>query len=161
MFTVRASLATDAEPVELIMTSCTSELRAVYAPKPRTAIAPVSHSSPGLRVVAVDHTNTVVGVAEYLAHPLTLYVQGIAVAPAHRRRGVAGILLDHITTLTVDMRLPSVQVATIKETGNVEIFKRLGFAVVEERTSERFLGQHGQPVTEVTLKRSVAFQLFI
>lgn len=60
-----------------------------------------------------------------------------------------------IWMLIDNLGLPSLQVATIKETGNVEVFKRLGFAVIEERISERFLGQHGQPVTEVTLKRNL------
>jgi len=86
---------------------------------------------------------------------LALYVQGIAVAPTHRRRGVAGILLDYIATIAVDMGLPALSVATIKETGNVEVFRRLGFIVIEEQASERFLGIHGQPVTEVTLRRNV------
>lgn len=156
MVAVRAFIATDAESVQLIMTSCTSELRAIYAPKPQAEIVSADHSSPNSRVVAVDHADTVIGVAECIAHPLALYVQGIAVAPTHRRRGVARALLCYIATLAVDLGLPSLQVATIKETGNVEVFKRLGFAVIEERTSERFLGQHGQPVTEVTLKCHVA-----
>ena len=157
MVAIRAFIATDAESVQLIMTSCTSELRAVYAPKPQAEIVSANNSSPNSRVVAVDHVDTVIGVAECIAHPFALYVQGIAVAPTHRRRGVASALLGYIATLAVDLGLPALQVATIKETGNVEVFKRLGFAVIEERTSERFLGQHGQPVTEVTLKRHVAW----
>lgn len=57
--------------------------------------------------------------------------------------------------LAVDKGYAALEVATIKETGNVEIFKHLGFSVIEERISERFLGSHGQSVTEVTLKRYV------
>ena len=156
MISVRTFVATDAESVQDIMSSCTGELRAVYAPKPQAVIASVNHESPGSRVVAVDRTGLLVGVAEYFARPLALYVQGVAVAPMHRRRGAAGALLAHIATLAIDLSLPALQVATIKETGNVEVFKRLGFSVIEEQTSERFLGQQGQPVTEVTLERYVA-----
>jgi len=156
MLVVRAFRPADAESVEFIMASSTRELRAVYSPKPRAEMASVDHSSSSTRVVALDRTDTVVGVAECIARPLALYVQGVAVASTHRRRGVAGALLGHLATLAVDMGLPVVQVATIKETGNVEVFKRLGFEVIEERISERFLGLHGQHVTEVTLKRHVA-----
>lgn len=156
MIAIRAFSANDAESVELIVTSCTRELRTIYAPKPRTEGVPPNHSSSGSRVVAVDHTDTLVGVAEWLAHPEALYVQGIAVAPMQRRRGVAASLLDHLAALAATMGLPALQVATIKETGNVEIFHRLGFAVIEERTSERYLGRLGQPVIEVTLKRHLA-----
>jgi len=156
MLVVRAFRPADAESVEFIMASATRELRAVYAPVPLTDIAPVKHSSSSTRVVALDRTDTVVGVAECIVCPLALYVQGVAVASTHRRCGVAGALLGHLAMLAVDMGLPVVQVATIKETGNVEVFQRLGFEVIEERISERFLGLHGQPVTEVTLKRQVA-----
>lgn len=155
MIAVRAYVTTDAESVQLIMASCTRQLRAVYVPIQHVEIASDNHSSPNLRVVAVDCTDTVVGVAECISHPSALYAQGIAVDPMHRRLGVARALLDHIAKLAVDMGHTVVEVATIKETGNVEIFTSLGFAVIEERTSERFLGQHGQPVTEVTLNRYV------
>jgi len=155
MVTVRDFIATDAEPVQLIMTMCTSELRAVYVPKPQPKAVLANHSLPNSRVVAVDNTDTVVGVAECITHPSALYIQSIAVAPTYRRCGVAGALLSYIATLAVDLGFPVLSVATIKETGNVEIFKRLGFAVAEERVSERFLGTHGQPVTEVGLKRNL------
>jgi len=156
MINVRDFIATtDTESVQLIMASCTSELRAVYALKPQSEAVLAHHSLPNSRVVAVDNTGTLVGVAECIPHQLALYVQGIAVAPTHRRRGVAGILLDYIATIAVDMGLPALSVATIKETGNVEVFRRLGFTVIEEQASERFLGIHGQPVTEVTLRRNV------
>lgn len=155
MFAVRAYITTDAESVQIIMASCTGELREIYAPIPQAEIVSANHSSPNSRVVAVDHTETVVGVAECIVRPTALYVQGVAVAPTHRRRGVATALLGYIAKLAIDLGLPALQVATIKETGNVEVFKRLGFTVIEEQISERFRGKHGPPVTEVALKRSV------
>lgn len=153
MIAVRAFVTSDAEPVQNIIASCTFELRAFYVPKPE--IVSASYASVTSRVVAVDNTDTVIGVAECIDHLLALYVQGVAVAPTHRRLGVASAILNYMTKLAVDKGYTALEVATIKETGNVEIFKRLGFAVFEERTSERFLGQHGQSVTEVTLKRYV------
>lgn len=152
---VRAFLANDTEPVNLIMASCTRELRMVYATKPNTEnlFQSQSHSS---RIVAVDHTKTVVGVAECVVRASALYVQGIAVAPTHRRRGVATDLLAHSTSLAADAGLHALEIATIKETGNVEIFCRLGFLVIDERVSERFWSHDERPVTEVTLRRHVA-----
>jgi N-acetylglutamate synthase-like GNAT family acetyltransferase len=156
MVTVRTFAATDAEPVQLIMRSCTGELRTVYVPKLQPKIASGNDAPAILRIVAVDQADTVVGVAECIARPTVLYVQGVAVDPAHRRRGVAGALLAHIVMRALEMGLPVLQLATIKEAGNVDVFKRLGFSVVEEQKSERFLGQHGQPIFEVTLERYVS-----
>ena len=108
--------------------------------------------------MAVDDADTVIGVAEYITQEVDLYVQGVAVLPTHRRRGVARTLLGHITTLAIDFGLPALSVVTIKETGNLEIFESLGFIVVEERTSDRFVGIQGQPVTEVVLRRNEVIQ---
>ena len=156
MITVRSFLPIDVESVDLIMKSSTQELRAVYTPKPKAVTAPVNHSSSSARVVALDNAEMVVGVAECIVCSSALYVQGVAVASTHRRRGVASALLEHIAKIAVENSLPVVQLATIKETGNVEIFKHLGFNVIEERISERFLGLHGQPVTEVSLQFQIA-----
>lgn len=152
---VRAFLTTDTEPVNIIMASCTRELRKVYTPKPNAenVSQSQSHSS---RIVAVEHTEAIVGVAECIGRASALYVQGIAVAPSHRRCGVATDLLDFCTTLAADAGLPALEITTIKETGNVEIFLRLGFLVIAERTSERFWSRDERPVTEVTLTRHVA-----
>lgn len=155
MATVRSFTESDAELVRLLMTACTHELREVYSPKSNNPADPVSRPSLSSRVVAVDCTGTVVGVAEYIQHPSVLYVQGLAVAPTHQRSGVASDLLTHIAWLALDKGLCEVKLATIKETGNVEIFCRLGFAATGEKILERFLGQNGEPVTEVTLKRHV------
>ena len=82
-----------------------------------------------------------------------IYVQGIAVAISHRQCGVAKAICNHIEMLAVGLHLPALQVKIIQEMGNVEIFKLLGFHVIEERTSNRFVGLQGQPVAEVTLER--------
>jgi ribosomal protein S18 acetylase RimI-like enzyme len=156
MIIVRPFVESDAEFVNLIVASCTRELRTVYCPRPLNNASAVASSHSLARVVAVDHTGTVVGIAEYIERPSAIYVQGIAVAPTHRRSGIAGDLLEHIKSLAAHRGLPDLELATIKETGNVEIFRRLGFTVSEERISERFQGRDGMPVTEVILKRQVA-----
>jgi ribosomal protein S18 acetylase RimI-like enzyme len=153
MIIVRPFVESDAEFVNLIVASCTRELRTVYCSRPLSNASAVASSYSLARVVAVDHTGTVVGIAECIERPSVIYVQGIAVAPTHRRSGIAGDLLEHIKSLAAHRGLPDLELATIKETGNVEIFRRLGFTVSEERVSERFQGSDGMPVTEVTLKR--------
>jgi ribosomal protein S18 acetylase RimI-like enzyme len=156
MIAVRAYRPTDAEPVEQIVTECTRELRAVYRPEFQ-APATLSNPSPATnRVVALIGTSTIVGVAEFVTRPSVLYAQGVAVVSGYRRRGIANALLTHIAAVATDMGIPTIEVATIKETGNVAVFIRLGFHLVAERPSERFLGSNGQLVTEVTLQRHVA-----
>jgi N-acetylglutamate synthase-like GNAT family acetyltransferase len=108
------------------------------------------------RVVALDIHHAVVGVAEYIVDSTAVYVQGIAVPASHRRCGVAAALLKHIKMIAAGMQILALKVKTIRKTGNVAIFRRLGFHMIDERVSERFIGPHGQAVFEVTLERAVA-----
>jgi len=154
MIAIRTYSPTDAEQVALIMQSATRELRAIYVPKPADKTELREQSISAKRIVAVDNSGTVVGVAEFIIRTSEVYAQGIAVAASHRRHRVATALLSHIAALAAELSIPEIQVTTIKETGNVKIFKRMGFNMIEERTSERFLGLNEQPVTEVTLRLS-------
>ena len=156
MITVRHFQASDEEAANAIMTSATGELRTTYKPKP-IANALNSDRPPSIaKVVALIDECTIAGVAEFLAHESFLYVQGIAVAPANRRLGIARALLEHIEGIAAGMQLSVLRLKTIKEAGNAETFRRLGFHMIEERISERFIGLQGKAVTEMTLSRSVA-----
>ena len=41
---------------------------------------------------------------------------------------------------------------TIRETGNVPVFEKMGFAVCDERPSTQFVGATGQSVSAVIMK---------
>jgi len=153
MFFIRPSQAIDDESVNILTASTTCELRAVYAPKHQPAAT--NPATLTTRIVVLDHEHTIVGVAEYFALPSALYAQGIAVAATHRRRGIATALLNHIENIARKMHLPAVQIKTILETGNAAKFHQMGFQVMDERVSERFIGLQGQPVTEVKMQRYV------
>lgn len=155
MSTVRPFTAGDTRAADLIMASCTRELRQVYGPRPDAA-APAPEAAYSSRLVAVDEAGIVIGIAECIGRSTALYVQGIAVAPARRRRGVAGELLAYGALLAAATGSPALELATIKETGNVEIFCRLGFRVVGECLSQRYWSREKRPVTEVTLRRLLA-----
>jgi hypothetical protein len=44
------------------------------------------------------------------------------------------------------------RISTIRETGNVLIFKKLGFEVVAENPDKLFVGIHGEAVTDVEME---------
>lgn len=157
MTIVRAFHPGDAEAVGRIVGSCTAELRQIYLPEPNPPgkSAATGRRQCHTRIVAVDGSGGVVATAECIRRITVLYVRGIAVSPAARRRGMAAALLAHCAGLAADIGLPALEVATIGETGNVGIFRRLGFLVVAERVSGRFRRPDGRPVVEVTLWRRV------
>ncbi len=155
MIIIRNFIATDTESVQLIYTACTRELREVYAPKPNPKDQLLNGIGTNLRIVALDDSGNVIGVTEYIPQSLFLYVQGIAVAQTHRRRRVASALIEYTAKLAVELGLPALSLTTIKETGNVEVFKKLGFIEIEERISDRFVGIDGKSITEVNFWRNV------
>lgn len=154
MTRIRKFLASDTESVDLIIACCTQELRRIYSPKPAAkSLSEIQLDSS--RIVAVGPEQTVIGVAECIYRHSVLYVQGIAVSPAYRRHGIATGLLAHSNSLAAAVGLNMLEITTIKETGNADIFCRLGFLVADERISDRFWRHDKQPVTEVTLRRHV------
>jgi N-acetylglutamate synthase-like GNAT family acetyltransferase len=155
MAVIRPYYPADAKQVDFIMQSATCELRTIYVLNPIANVYSCDHSKSVTKIVAIDNFGTVIGVAEFIVRSSDIYAQGIAVAAPHRQRGVATALLANIAELSINLALPHIQVTTIKETGNVEIFKHMGFTVIEERISARFIGQDEKPVTEVTLQRMV------
>ena len=70
---------------------------------------------------------------------------GLFVHEHHRRRGVARALLDALG--------PRLSLFTIRETGNVPIFERLGFAVVREELATEYVSDAHAQLHEVYMER--------
>lgn len=77
---------------------------------------------------------------------------GLAVHAAYRRRGVAHRLGNHAVELAIRQSCHAVRLSTIKETGNVPIFKRLGFEVVGENLDGLCEDLNGEPVTDIEME---------
>ena len=128
-------------------------LRRIYLP---------ADEMPGMRrvmprfdtlVAVVD--GELVGTLEYtLAHE-AVYLQGLGVAEAWQGQGVARKLVDAVAGLAERYPLPRLELCTIRETGNVQVFERLGFHVCEEAPSTQFVGAVGQPVSEVVMMKQL------
>lgn len=96
------------------------------------------------------------GVVECIVLEGEVYIQGLAVHPNHRRRGVAKELLRHVAAAAQREGKRVLRLSTIKETGNVPIFERLGFAVVRENIAEHFERVPAGPVIQVDMVRETS-----
>lgn len=82
-----------------------------------------------------------------------VHVRGLAVHPELRRRGVARRLVEYVAERGAGAGCRAVSLFTIRETGNAEIFQRLGFRIIresEDSTAELVRG--GRP-TELYMER--------
>jgi len=131
-----------------------SGLRTIYRPKRSIVIDQASQPDDVLRAVARIGRQPI-GTVQYFLEPDRLYVFGLAVDAAHRHQGVARDLLDFVDDACRQSARTIVTLRTIRETGNVAIFERLGFQVVKEEIADWCLSDQHPRLHEVHLERAV------
>jgi len=87
------------------------------------------------RLVALIN-DLIVGIVEYLTAIPCVGVMGLGVHQDFRRLGVARSLFCALEAIAVRKGATRLQLYTVKETGNVDVFKRLGFKVISEQEDE-------------------------
>lgn len=149
MIEVRKKIEPDTEIVKSITAAATDELRSIYRPiknKVKTEIEePIS--------IVATIKNNVVGSAEYLIFENSILVRGLAVSPIHRKQGVARAIIEHLILEAQNEGKAEILLSTIKETGNTNVFLRMGFTADSEVVSEIFEGVQGEQVTLVNMSK--------
>lgn len=152
---LREAWPEDAEGLRALGAQADRFLRRFYRPS-AAAIASRARVAVGLRrMVAVVEGETV-GTVGWYEEGGFLHVLGLAVAEEHRRRGIARALLEGMAERARAAGCPAVRLFTVRETGNVPVFEKLGFAVIGE-TDDGFLeGVNGAKVHEVEMERRLS-----
>ncbi len=128
---------------------CFDELRQVYRP---TELAVSNKNSAKSEWSCFGfHVDEVLVEAKQVGSELQL--SSLAVAPSFRQKGVARKLVDFVVTQF--KRINSVSVWCVEQTGNVAVFKALGFNVVQRFDSDFFILSDGSKAVEVHLKQKV------
>ena len=83
------------------------------------------------RLIA-ESDNQIIGTVEYKTKDKRLHFMGLAVKETYRRRGVSRALINELIEIAKSKNQNVISLHTIKETGNVEIFNKLGFVSVRE-----------------------------
>lgn len=127
-------------------------MRNIYTPKESAKRVVAGNQSESIGIAALIESE-LVGSVDTFADTDELRISCLAVHPDFRQRGVARSLLIHAEQLARESNCPKMTLYTIKETGNVEIFKRLGFSIVAETiadwcTSENFSILHEVQMTK-------------
>jgi GNAT superfamily N-acetyltransferase len=136
MIVVRPAQRGDEPAIEEVSASALETLRLVYRPTPAALTRKRELAVLPRLVALVD--DQVVGTVEYALGDDRLHLMGLFVAAAHRQTGVARALVEQLAKLA-DRRPLSLN--TIRETGNVPIFERLGFAIVSEAPACDVIGK--------------------
>ncbi len=135
-----------------IVDAATRELRNTYRPRENNGSC---GGVPSAVLVALSD-NKVVGTAEYIRKERHIYVQGVAVHPEYRGRGICRALLHHIEEIAKAEGVRVLALCAIEETGNVEIFNNLGFKAINRITAPNHISPIGAPVTQVDMEKEIA-----
>ena len=151
---IRDMADSDIEAVREVSVAAVASLRAVYRPSQRALRRRTKRKSRRSGFVCLSD-GEIVGSVEYEERDDALHVIGPLVLPSHRRRGIAGLFMDHLTEIGTAKGLRALSLNTVRETGNVEIFKRLGFCALHESPDEWSESVTGEELTDVYMERDL------
>ena len=107
-----------------------------------------------IRLVA-EIGGQIIGTITYGVQSDRSHLRGLAVDAGWRRTGVARALIDYVGNLARTEGLRALSLFTIKQTGNVPIFERLGFDGVREEPATWAVSDSGGELTNVFMERPV------
>lgn len=151
-FVVREVHKTEQAARREIVEAATQELRRTYRPRENGGQC---GSVPSGVLVALKGS-MLVGTAEYVQKGDHVYIQGVAVHPEYRNQGVCRALVRAAEEIAKDNKLPALALCAIEETGNVGIFKKLGFEVTNRVVAPNHTSPGGGPVIQVDMERKIA-----
>ncbi|QDV52905.1 putative acetyltransferase [Gimesia fumaroli] len=126
----------------------------IYRPTLETLSHQTKHPWEETRLVAVINEQ-IVATVQFDLHEEHLHVIGLAVRPEFQRKGIAGHLLNRICDHSASTGRHKVVIETIKETGNVPLFEKLGFQIVNEVIANWCISEIHDQLHFVTMERTV------
>ncbi len=150
---VRHATPEDIEAAQEVAALATETLRETY----RLVASPPSDGSPrpALTRLVAEIKGRIVGTVQYGVKGSRLHFIGLMVHPDHRRRGVARAILESLAGTARDLGLTHLSLYTIRETGNVPIFERMGFTVIHEETADWAQSDRFDILTDVYMERLI------
>ncbi|MCP4745673.1 MAG: GNAT family N-acetyltransferase [Desulfobacteraceae bacterium] len=150
MIIVRPERVADKTEIQNVKASATATLRQTYRPKQR-AIDNKDKIRGCLQRVVAAANGRVVGTVQYSLESQIVRITGLGVHTDYRQKGIARNLIRHLEKISIEKKVNQLKLHTVKETGNVDVFRRLGFTVVAERESNFFESDRFDKLTEVEM----------
>lgn len=146
-------MAPEDEPgTRIVSKESHATLRKIYSPTP--IAKQIGTEVPFTRLVALS-AGQVVGMVTFEVDGKALYFGSLGVLENFRRQGIATAIVVHLEQTAKSQGFKKLTCATVKETGNVQIFEKLGFSVISSQLSDKFVSVNGEPVFEVRMEKLV------
>lgn len=153
---VREPELSDAEALKEVKALAVAPLRQIYRPA-QAGFAERAAKDHRRRPFVCEHEGRVVATVEIEDRRDTYHLVGPLVHPDFQRQGIARLLIDYIAEIAREQGKQALSLNTVKQTGNVEIFSRLGFQVVSESVADGGLGESliNEPLIDVYMERNL------
>jgi ribosomal protein S18 acetylase RimI-like enzyme len=152
--TIRVARPEDSDGIESVKASAIATLRKTYRPNQK-AIAHKQTISTSLTQLVALCSDRVIGAVEYRIEADRVHFLSLDVHLDSRRQGVARRLVAELDAIGKKSGAAKLSTYTVTQTGNVEIFRRLGFRVVSEEPTELYESDRHAALTESYLEREI------
>jgi ribosomal protein S18 acetylase RimI-like enzyme len=152
MIQVRPSRPEDDVAIKEVDASATATLRETYRPNKR-ALANKAGIAANLQRLVATINGQVVGTVEWDIDGDSVRVVGLGVHSDFRRQGVARQLLSSLEDIGRELGATRLHLHAVRQTGNVDVFTRLGFRIVAEQ-DDLFSESDRYPIlTDIEMER--------
>lgn len=153
---IREPKLSDAEALKEVKTLAVAPLRQIYRPT-QAGFAERAAKIYRRKPLVCEHKGRVVATVEIEDHGDTYHLVGPLVHPEFQRQGIARRLVDHIAEIAREQGKQALSLNTVKQTGNVGIFSRLGFQIVSESVADGALQESliNEPLIDVYMERNL------
>ncbi|MCK4401164.1 GNAT family N-acetyltransferase [bacterium] len=151
---IREATKDDENSVREVNSASVEILRKVYRPNKAALARKTKRKSFRTRLVCVSE-GRIVATVEYEKENGIIHILGPMVLPEYRRRGIARLFVNHLADIGWRSGVRALSLNTIKQTGNVNIFSRLGFHVVSECHNQWSESVSGEDLVDVYMERKL------
>jgi GNAT superfamily N-acetyltransferase len=148
---IREAIDADKPAVAAVMSAATAQLRRVYRP---TGSAIARAKAMNVRWLVAELDGQAVGALRYWREEDRLHL-GLGVLPTMHRRGIGRRLIEALADKARRQGLSKLALYTVRQTGNVPIFQRLGFATIREEPAADLESASGGPLMDVYMERAI------
>ncbi len=149
---IRTTTSDDEACVARVLEAAFAPLRSVYRPTEEAIARQAEYAREGTRLVA-EIDGLVVGTLRFTVHEHHVHLMGLAVHPNYQRRGIARRMIEWVADHAPNLERTTLALSTIKETGTVPLYERLGFRAVREEAAQWCESDVYADLHDVTMER--------
>ena len=152
--TIREAIDTDKEYIDIVSKSGIDTLRKTYRPNQK-ALKNKKKINRSLKRLVALIDEKIVGTVQYYADKSCIKIIGLSVLADYRKLGISRKLIEFTENVSRKNGIFNITLFTVKETGNGDIFEKLGFNIIREELDEFSESDKYCSLTSLYMKKKI------